>query len=140
MRKQLAALYRVVAHFGMTDVIETHISARISEDSSDFLVNRYGVMFHEMRATDLVKLNVDGEMIDERKASDPKSCSVNAAGVVIHTAMHAGRRDLHVVVHTHTNAGIAVAAQESGLLPISQHSMKFYNRLGYHDYEGERGS
>jgi len=136
VRKELAALYRVVAFYGMTDVIETHISARLSEENHDFLINRYGVMFHEMRAVDLLKVNVDGECIDERLKSEPNSCKLNAAGIVIHTAMHSARHDLKFIVHTHTLAGMAVSAQEHGLLPLTQHAMKFHNCIGYHDFEG----
>ncbi|WP_321802634.1 class II aldolase/adducin family protein [Burkholderia sp. BCC1993] len=136
IRTDLAALYRLVAHFRMTDMIDTHISARLPGDTPTFLINRYGVLFHEMRASDLVKIDAYGNVIDARAAGDPTRFRVNAAGFTIHSAIHAARDDLHFVVHTHTAAGIAVSAQESGLLPISQHALKFYEKLGYHDYEG----
>ncbi|QVN22673.1 class II aldolase/adducin family protein [Burkholderia pyrrocinia] len=136
IRTDLAALYRLVAHFRMTDMIDTHISARLPGDTPTFLINRYGVLFHEMRASDLVKIDAYGNVIDARAASDPARFRVNAAGFTIHSAVHAARDDLHFVVHTHTAAGIAVSAQENGLLPISQHALKFYEKLGYHDYEG----
>ncbi|WP_263140217.1 class II aldolase/adducin family protein [Pseudomonas sp. RIT-PI-AD] len=131
-RCDLAALYRLVAHFRMTDLIDTHISARVPGEEGHFLINRYGVLFHEMRASDLVKVDHDGQVVDPRLGPD----SVNRAGFNIHSAIHAARADVHCVVHTHTSAGIAVSAQEDGLLPISQHALKYYRRLAYHDYEG----
>ncbi|WGS52590.1 class II aldolase/adducin family protein [Paraburkholderia sp. D15] len=135
-REDLAALYRLIAHFRMTDMIDTHITARLPGDTPTFLINRYGVLFHEMRASDLVKIDHTGKVIDDRAAEDPARFRVNAAGFTIHSAVHAARDDLHFVIHTHTAAGIGVAAQEQGLLPISQHALKFYGRLAYHDYEG----
>ncbi len=130
-RCDLAALYRLIAHFRWTDHIDTHISARVPGEPGHYLINRYGVLFHEMRASDLVKVDHAGDVIDPRFG--PKS--VNRAGFNIHSAVHAAREDVACVIHTHTAAGIAVSAQEDGLLPISQHALKFYNRLGYHDYE-----
>lgn len=131
-RCDLAALYRLIAHFRWTDHIDTHISARLSEAPGYFLINRYGVMFHEMRASDLVVVDYRGDVIDQRFGP----VSINRAGFNIHSALHTARQDLSCVIHTHTGAGIAVSAQEDGLLPISQHAMKFFRRLGYHDYEG----
>ncbi|MEI7291096.1 class II aldolase/adducin family protein [Paraburkholderia tropica] len=142
VRVDLAALYRLVAHFRMTDMIDTHISARLPGTEPTFLINRYGTMFHEMRASDLVKIDRFGNVIDPRARGantthgDPDRFRVNAAGFTIHSAIHMARDDLHFVVHTHTAAGIAVSAQEHGLLPISQHALKFFEKLGYHDYEG----
>ncbi|RJG13577.1 class II aldolase/adducin family protein [Pseudomonas cavernicola] len=132
VRCELAALYRLVAHFRMTDLIDTHISARVPGDDGHFLINRYGVLFHEMRASDLIKVDQEGNVVDSRLGPD----SVNRAGFNIHSAIHGARHDVACVIHTHTSAGIAVSAQEEGLLPISQHALKFYKRLGYHDYEG----
>ncbi|WP_249120203.1 class II aldolase/adducin family protein [Plastoroseomonas hellenica] len=132
VRCELAALYRLVAHFRMTDLIYTHISARVPGPEHHFLINRYGVLFHEMRASDLVKIDLDGNVVEEAHASK----RVNAAGFTIHSAIHMAREDAMVVVHTHTAAGIAVSAQRQGLLPISQHALKFYGHLAYHDYEG----
>ncbi|CAB3787627.1 hypothetical protein LMG28688_02506 [Paraburkholderia caffeinitolerans] len=136
VRCDLAALYRLIAHFRMTDMIDTHITARIPGDEPAFLINRYGVLFHEMRASDLIKIDLHGNVIDERAAEDSEYFAVNAAGFTIHSAVHAARDDMHFVVHTHTAAGSAVSAQEQGLLPISQHALKFYGKLAYHDYEG----
>jgi ribulose-5-phosphate 4-epimerase/fuculose-1-phosphate aldolase len=132
IRCDLAALYRLVAHFRMTDFIYTHISARLPGPEHHFLINQYGVMFHEMRASDLVKIDLDGNIIGD----DNQSRRVNAAGFCIHSAIHMARPDLMCVVHTHTAAGMAVAAQKQGLLPISQHALKFYGHLAYHGYEG----
>jgi ribulose-5-phosphate 4-epimerase/fuculose-1-phosphate aldolase len=132
VRCDLAALYRLVAHHRMTDLIYTHISARLPGPEHHFLINRYGVLFHEMRASDLVKVDLDGNVLE----NEPASRKVNAAGFTIHSAIHMAREDLMCVVHTHTSAGIAVSAQKHGLLPISQHALKFYGRLSYHGYEG----
>ncbi|MBV7486535.1 class II aldolase/adducin family protein [Bordetella sp. BOR01] len=132
-RCELAALYRLVAHFRMTDLIYTHISARLPGAEHRFLINRYGVLFDEMRASDLVEVDLDGNVAG---GSSHQAHSVNRAGFVIHSAIHAARPDMHFVIHTHTAAGIAVSAQKHGLLPISQFAMKFYRRIGYHGYEG----
>lgn len=137
VRCDLAALYRLVAHFRMTDLVDTHISARLPGDEPSFLINRYGVMFHEMRASDLVKIDQHGNAVGHGPAGDANQARiVNKAGFTIHSAIHMARHDLTCVVHTHTAAGIAVSAQEAGLLPISQHALKFYGQLAYHDYEG----
>jgi ribulose-5-phosphate 4-epimerase/fuculose-1-phosphate aldolase len=133
VRCDLAALYRLVAHYKMTDFIYTHISARIPGPEHHFLINQYGVLFDEMRASDLVKIDLDGNIVNQ----DEKATKfVNPAGFTIHSAIHAARPDLNVVIHTHTAAGMAVAAQAHGLLFITQHSMKFYGRISYHGYEG----
>jgi ribulose-5-phosphate 4-epimerase/fuculose-1-phosphate aldolase len=133
VRRDLANLYRLVAHFRMTDLIDTHISARIPGTEDHFLINRYGVLFHEMRPEDLVKVDQTGKPLD---APDEASGQINAAGFTIHSAVHGARHDLTCVIHTHTADGMAVACQQEGLLPITQHALRFYNRLGYHDYEG----
>ena len=136
VRCDLAALYRLVAHHRMTDLIYTHISARLPGPENHFLINQYGVMFHEMRASDLVKIDCDGNVVDDRGDGRMSSRQVNAAGFCIHSAIHMARHDLVCVIHTHTAAGMAVAAQKQGLLPISQHALKFYGHLAYHGYEG----
>ncbi len=133
IRCNLAALYRLVAHHRMTDLIYTHISARLPGPEHHFLINQYGVMFHEMRASDLVKIDLDGNVVE---VAGQSSRHVNAAGFTIHSAIHMARPDLMCVAHTHTSAGIAVSAQKHGLLPISQHALKFYGHLAYHGYEG----
>jgi len=132
VRCDLAALYRLIAYHRMTDLIYTHISARLPGPENHFLINQYGVMFHEMRASDLVKIDYDGNIVGD----DQQSRRVNAAGFCIHSAIHMARHDLACVIHTHTAAGMAVAAQKHGLLPISQHALKFYGHLAYHGYEG----
>ena len=125
-RYDLAACYRLAAKFGMTDVIYTHISARIP-GTHDILINRFGDQFHEVTASRLVRFPIH---------ETPDARDVNPAGTVIHTAVHGARHDVGCVMHTHTIAGVAVACQADGLLPISQYSLQFYNRIGYHDYEG----
>ncbi|WP_250511496.1 class II aldolase/adducin family protein [Caballeronia sp. GACF4] len=132
-RVQLAALYRLVAHFRLTDMIDTHITARVPGESPSFLINRHGVLFQEMCASDLVRIDYLGRVCEGENATHE---DVNAAGFVIHSAIHMARPDLHFIIHTHSASGIAVAAQEHGLLPISQHAMKYYEKLAYHDYEG----
>lgn len=131
-RCELAALYRLVAHFRMTDLIDTHITLRVPGPEHHFLINRYGVIFDRMKASDLVRIDQHGRVVN----GDTERSRVNAAGFVIHSAIHMARPDLNCVIHTHTAAGMAVAAQEQGLLPISQHALKFYGKLAYHTYEG----
>ena len=130
LRRELAAVYRLVAHFRMTDLIFTHISARVPGPEHHFLINPYGLLFEEITASNLVKVDLSGHPVEETPHP------VNPAGFVIHSAVHAARPDAQCVLHTHTRAVCAVAAQEEGLLPLNQISMEFYGRLGYHDYEG----
>lgn len=131
-RCQLAALYRLIAYYRMTDLIDTHISLRVPDEAGHFLINQYGIAFDKMTASQLVKIDGDGHIVSAYDAGK----SVNTAGFVIHSALHAARDDIHCVIHTHTADGIAVSAQQHGLLPISQHALKFYNKVAYHDYEG----
>jgi len=130
-RVDLAACYRLAAHYRMTDLIYTHISARVPGPGHHFLINAFGLLWDEISASTLVKVTLDGEVVD-----DPTGNGINRAGYVIHSAVHRARPDLACVMHTHTAAGIAVSAQEDGLLPLSQHAMRFTNSIGYHDYEG----
>lgn len=130
LRRELAAVYRLVHHFQMTDLIFTHISARLPGPEHRFLLNPYGLMFEEITASSLVVVDLDGTLIDP-----VPGVVVNPAGFVIHSAVHRHRADALCVLHTHTRAGCAVAAQEK-LLPLNQMSLAFYNRIGYHDYEG----
>ena len=134
IRCDLAALYRLIAHHRWTDLVYTHLSARIPGPDHHFLINRYGVNFQHMRASDLVKIDVHGNIVEPQRGLSSRD--VNAAGFTIHSAVHMARQDLMCVVHTHTAAGIAVSAQKDGLLPLSQHACKFYGRLAYHGYEG----
>jgi len=131
VRVDLAACYRLAAHFGMTDLIYTHISARVPGAHAHFLINAYGLLFDEICASTLVKVTLQGEVVD-----DPTGLGINPAGFVIHGAVHGARHDVGCVMHTHTTAGLAVAAQRHGLLPLTQHAMRFTGALAYHDYEG----
>lgn len=130
-RVELAACYRLCAHFRMTDLIYTHISARVPGPEHHFLINPYGLMFDEITASSLVKVDIEGNIL-----SDPADLGFNPAGFVIHSAIHKARENAHCVIHTHSGAGVAVSAQKSGLMMISQHAMRFHNRVAYHDYEG----
>jgi ribulose-5-phosphate 4-epimerase/fuculose-1-phosphate aldolase len=114
----------------MTDLIYTHISARVPGATDQFLLNPYGLMFEEVTASSLVKIDLEGRQVEEN------GYGVNAAGFTIHSAIHAARHDVACVLHTHTRAGFAVSCQKQGLLPLNQMSLQFHNRLGYHDYEG----
>ncbi|MDI1330700.1 class II aldolase/adducin family protein [Pseudomonas sp. B14-6] len=130
LREELAACYRLIAHFRMTDLIFTHISVRLPGPEHHFLINPYGLMFDEITASNLVKIGLDG------RAVEPSPYPVNPAGFVIHSAIHGARDDAQCVLHTHTRSGCAVAALKCGLLPVNQISMEFYGRVAYHDYEG----
>jgi ribulose-5-phosphate 4-epimerase/fuculose-1-phosphate aldolase len=130
-RCELAALYHVVNHLGWTDLINTHMSARIPDEPNTFLINNYGEMFDEITASSLVKIDKHGNVLD-----DPTGMGINYAGFVIHGCVHEARPEINCVIHTHTRAGVAVSAQKCGLLPISQHSLRVYSTLSYHDYEG----
>jgi ribulose-5-phosphate 4-epimerase/fuculose-1-phosphate aldolase len=136
IRCDLAALYRVIGYFRWTDMIFTHISARVPGPEHHFLINRYGVLFEEMRASDLVLIDSEGRPVEPGARDDPEKYRVNPAGFTIHSAIHMARHDVVCVVHTHTAAGAGVSAQKRGLLPISQHALKYYGHLAYHDYEG----
>lgn len=129
-RVQLAACYRLAAHYGWTDLIYTHISARVPGSGNHYLLNSFGMMFHEITASSLVKIDVEGNLID------PTPHRIHRAGFVIHSAVHAAREDAHCVIHSHTRAGMAVSTMKCGLLPLTQHAMLFHGRVGYHDSEG----
>lgn len=131
VRVKLAAAYRVAAQKRWTDHIYTHFSARVPGPHEHFLINAFGLLFDEISASNLVKVDIDGTLVD-----DPTGLGINHAGYVIHSAIHAARPDLQAVLHTHTRDGIAVSAQKGGLLPISQHSLGFSGRIAYHGYEG----
>lgn len=130
LRVDLAACYRLVAVYGWTDLIFTHISARVPGPEHHFLINPYGLMFDEITASSLVKVDRNGNKVIE------SPFPVNPAGFVIHSAVHAAREDIQCVLHTHTRAGVAVSAQKCGVLPISQQSTFVLASLAYHDYEG----
>src|SRR3954465_15522137 len=129
-RVSLAAAYRLVALSGWDDLVYTHISARVPGPDHHFLINPYGMLFEEITASSLVKVDINGNIVMETPYP------ISPAGFVIHSAIHAAREDAKCVLHIHSANGIAVSAQESGLLPISQHSAFVLCSLGYHDYEG----
>src|SRR5918999_1045955 len=129
-RVDLAAAYQLAHIYKWTDLIYTHFSARVP-GTEDFLINPYGMMFDEITASSLVKIDWEGKILD-----DPLGMGVNEAGFVIHSCMHAARPEINCVIHTHTRAGVAVSAMKCGLLPISQHAMRVQDQITYHDYEG----
>jgi ribulose-5-phosphate 4-epimerase/fuculose-1-phosphate aldolase len=129
-RVDLAAAYRLVAHYGWDDLIFTHLSVRVPGPEHHFLINPYGMMFEEITASSLVKVNLEGQLVM------PSSYFVNPAGFTIHSAVHAAREDALCVIHLHTDYGIAVSAQAGGLLPISQQSLFALASVAYHNYEG----
>jgi ribulose-5-phosphate 4-epimerase/fuculose-1-phosphate aldolase len=130
LRVDLAAAYQLAAIFKWTDLIYTHFSARLA-GHGEFLINPYGLMFEEITASNLIKIDHDGKTID-----DPLGLGYNEAGFVIHGCVHEARPEAACVIHTHTRAGVAVSAMKCGLLPISQHAMRVQRQVTYHDYEG----
>jgi ribulose-5-phosphate 4-epimerase/fuculose-1-phosphate aldolase len=132
LRVNLAACYRLVARYGMTDLIYNHITARVPGPEHHILINAYGMLYEEVTASSLIKVDLGGAIVD----SGDTDYSVNAAGYIIHSAVHEAREDAQCVIHTHTPAGIAVSAMEEGLLPLSQTAMRFHGHVAYHDYEG----
>ncbi|MEE2694567.1 MAG: class II aldolase/adducin family protein [Pseudomonadota bacterium] len=129
-RVDLAACYRLIAHFGWDDLIYTHISARLTDNTNQFLFNPYGLMFEEMTASSLIKVDLDGTVVSGSEYG------VNPAGFVIHGAILSGRRDVCCVLHLHTDQGMAVSAQEQGLLPLSQIGASLCHDVAYHEYDG----
>ena len=130
VRVDLAAAYRLVALYGWDDLVFTHISSRVPGPEHHFLINPYGMMFEEITASSLVKIDLDGKKVMENPYE------INPAGFTIHSAVHAAREDALCVMHLHTDYGIAVSAKKHGLLPLSQQSLFCLASLGYHDYEG----
>ncbi len=131
-RVDLAACYRLVALYGMTDLVYNHITARVPGSADHVLINPYGMLYDEITASSLIKIDLEGRTV----LQPDHAYSVNAAGYVIHSAVHSARHDAHCVIHTHTRAGTAVSALADGLLPLSQTAMRFAGHLAYHDYEG----
>lgn len=129
VRRDLAACYRLAHHYRMTDLIATHISARLPGPGHRILINPFGMLFNEVTASNLVEVTLEGEVLTP-------GGQINPAGYLIHSTLHAARPDVMCVMHTHTAAGVAVSAQEHGLLPISQQALVVGRRLAYHDYEG----
>jgi len=130
-RLDLAACYRLVDVYDMTDLIYNHITARIP-DTEHLLINLYGLLYKEITASSLVKIDVEGNIVSKPDTD----YGINVSGYVIHGAIHKARQDVACVLHTHTRAGMAVAAMKCGLLPLSQTSIRFVGHIGYHDYEG----
>ena len=130
LRVDLAAAYRLVALYGWDDLVCTHISARGPGPEHHFLINPYGMMFEEITASSLVKIDLNGEKVED------SPYPVNPAGFTIHSAIHQAREDAHCVMHTHSLNGVAVSAQRDGVLPLSQQATLILASLGYHDYEG----
>lgn len=130
MRVNLAACYRLIALYGWDDLVFTHISARVPNTEDEFLINPYSLLFEEITASSLVKVNQAGEKVSSSEFD------INPAGFTIHSAVHEARSDAHCVIHLHTSDGVAVSTQQQGLLPISQQSLFPLSNLAYHDYEG----
>jgi ribulose-5-phosphate 4-epimerase/fuculose-1-phosphate aldolase len=132
LRVNLAACYRLMPRFGMTDLIYNHITARVPGNEHHILINAYGLLYEEVTASNLYKIDLDGNVI----LQPDTPYDINYAGFVIHSAVHGARPDAQCVIHTHTRAGCAVAAMQCGLLPVSQHALRFFECMSYHDYEG----
>ena len=130
MREDLAAAYRLVALYGMDDSIYTHISARVPGTEDQFLINPFGMLFRDITASSLVKIDLDGRLVE------PSDHDVNPAGFTIHSAVHAARHDAVCVLHTHTVAGVAVSSLAEGLQPCNQWALQFHRRVTYHAFEG----
>lgn len=133
-RVDLAACYRLVDLYGMSDMMANHISMRVPDEDGAFLINAYGLMYEEITASSLVKIDVAGNILSKPDFGD-LNYGINKAGYVIHSAVHDARHELACVIHTHSWASMAVSALECGLLPITQTAMRFL-KIGYHDYQG----
>ncbi len=129
-RVDLAACYRLIAHYGMSDLVYNHASSRVPGEEGRFLINAYGMLYEEMTASSLVKVDFDGKVV----LDSGTGYGINQAGFVIHSAVHKGRPDVGCVIHTHSIAGMAVSALDCGLLPLTQTAM-FFDGVGMHDYE-----
>ena len=129
-RVNLAACYRLMHEFGMTEMIANHISARVPGTPDQFLINPYGMLYEEMTASSMIRIDIDGNIL-----FNATEYGINQAGYVIHSAVHSARHDVDCVIHTHTLAGMAVSAMKTGLLPLAQTAMRFGD-VAYHDYEG----
>jgi ribulose-5-phosphate 4-epimerase/fuculose-1-phosphate aldolase len=131
-RVDLAACYRLVDRYGMTDMIYNHITARVPGPEHHLLINLYGLTYKEITASSLVKIDLDGEIVWKPDTD----YGINKSGYLIHGCIHRARKDVACVLHTHTSAGMAVSAMKCGLLPLTQTSIRFAGHIGYHDYEG----
>ena len=133
-RVDLAACYRLVAHYGMSDMMANHVSAAVPDERNAFLINAYGMMYEEITASSLIKVDRGGAILSTPDFGD-LGYGINKAGYVIHSAVHAARPDVACVIHTHSWASMAVSSLECGLLPLTQTAMRFL-KIGYHDYQG----
>jgi ribulose-5-phosphate 4-epimerase/fuculose-1-phosphate aldolase len=129
-RQELALAYRLFDHFGWHELIFNHITVRVPEKEGQFLINPFGLMYREITASNLVKIDVEGRILSETPHR------INPAGFIVHAAIHSSREDAHAVIHSHTTAGQAVSCQEQGLLPLSFTSVFFHERIAHHDFEG----
>ena len=134
IRTDLAACYRLVAHYGMSDTISNHITAKLPSTSGHFLINPFGLLYNEITASCFYTLDLDGNVVDKPEGAFGEY-PVNRAGFMLHSAVHRARSDLGCVIHTHTRAGMAISALKEGILPITPTSMRFYGAIGFHDYE-----
>lgn len=133
-RIDLAACYRLVEHYGMADMMANHISSRVPGEDNAFLINPYGMMYEEITASSLIKVDLDGTILAKPDFGD-LGYGINKAGYVIHSAVHRARHEVDCVIHTHSWASMAVASLDCGLLPLTQTAMRFL-KIGYHDYQG----
>ncbi len=133
-RVDLAAFYRLVHHHGMSMLVYNHITARVPGPEHHILINEYGLSYEEVTPSNLVKIDVDGKVVDDAQGRGEHE--VNHAGYIIHSCIHRARPDVSCVAHTHTRAGVAVSCLKDGLVPMNQEGLQFYNRIAYHDYEG----
>ena len=129
-RVDLAAAYRLTDYFGMTDLVYNHITSRVPGTQDQFLINEFGLGYDEITASNLVKIDIDGNILEEGEHR------INIPGYVIHSAVHAAMHDVVTVMHTHTIYGMAVSALEDGFIPLQQDTYQFYNRVAYHEFEG----
>ena len=128
-RVNLAACYHLADHFGYSDIIWNHITAKTSNKKNTFLINEFGLRYDEITASNLVEINLEGIIVN----GNPK---INETGYIIHGAIHKGRNDIECVMHTHSQAGMAISCLNEGLIPMVQDSAMFYNRISYHSWEG----
>lgn len=135
VRVDLAAAYRLIEHYGMADLVYNHITARVPGAGHQILINEFGLHYSEITASNLVKIDLDGNVLDGPNG-DGSNKPVNLAGYIIHSCIHGARDDVQCVLHTHSRAVMAVACLETGLIPMEQEGLQFYDRVAYHDYEG----
>jgi len=133
-RIDLAACYRLVEHYGMADMMANHISSRVPDEDGAFLINAYGMMYEEITASSLIKVDLDGNILSKPNFGDV-NYGINKAGYVIHSAIHRARHEVDCVIHTHSWASMAVSSLACGLLPTTQTAMRFL-KIAYHDYQG----